>query len=204
MESFIITAVVLAVICAYQYYREVQEKKEAEEDRFFAQLMAKGENNEKEKSNENKMDGKTMGARDLLMDLLTKLGCQYEVDDKDRINFKWQGGYFSADADNESAFVIVRYFQWAEYELYDIDTISRVKRVINDANIYYNIDVVYSTNEAGSTFNVHSKKHFVLMSQIPDVESYLQAILGMFFEVRRYVETQIDKLKIDEERKNNN
>ena len=47
MESFIITAVVLAVICAYQYYREVQEKKEAEEDRFFAQLMAKGENNEK-------------------------------------------------------------------------------------------------------------------------------------------------------------
>jgi len=42
------------------------------------------------------------------------------------------------------------------------------------------------------------------MSQIPDVESYLQAILGMFFEVRRYVETQIDKLKIDEERKNNN
>ena len=76
--------------------------------------------------------------------------------------------------------------------------------MINDANIYYNIDVVYSTNEAGSTFNVHSKKHFVLMSQIPDVESYLQAILGMFFEVRRYVETQIDKLKIDEERKNNN
>lgn len=200
MESFIISAVVLAVICAYQYYREVQEKKEAEEDSYFKKLMEGNNDND----NQNSKDVQMMGTKDFFIDLLQKMGCQFEVDETNRINFKWQGGYFTADADNESSFVIVWYIHWAEYELYDIDTISKVKRVINDANIHFNINVIYSANEAGSTFNVHSKKHFLLMSQIPDAESYLNAILSMFFEVRRYVETQIDKLKIEEERTNNN
>ena len=200
MGSFLVTAIILAIIGGYRYYREMQNKKEAEEDRFFNQLMADKDGENKGENKENKKKNVTMGTRDFLIDLLTKLGCQYEVDENDRIDFRWQGGYFTADANNESAFVIVWYFQWAEYELYDIDTISRVKRVINDANIHYNIDVVYSANEAGSTFSVHSKKHFLLMSQIPDAEAYLQAILGMFFQVRRYVETQIDKLKVEEER----
>ena len=200
MESFLISAIVLAMICGYRYYREVQQKRDEEENRYFAQLMAEKENDKnKEDNNVNKEDVKTMGTKDFLIELLTKLGCQYEIDENDRIDFKWQGGYFTADADNESVFVIVWYFQWAEYELYDIDTISRVKRVINDANVYHNIDVVYSVNEAGSTFHVHSKKHFLLMPQIPDAEGYLQAVLGMFFQVRRFVETQIDKLKLEEE-----
>ena len=200
MESLLISAIVLAAIYGYQYYKEVQAKKEAEEDRFFAQLMANKECDSKGDNNENNKEATAMGTRDLFLELLTKIGCQYEMDENDRIDFTWQGGYFTADADNESAFVVVWYFQWAEYELYDIDTISRVKRVINDANICYNLDVVYSANEAGSTFSVHSKKHFLLMPQIPDVEGYLQAILGMFFQVRRYIETQIDKLKLEEER----
>ena len=200
MESLFISAIVLAAIYGYRYYKEVQERKEAEENRFFAQLMAKKGYDRKGDNNGNQDEAITMGTRDFMMELLTKLGCQYEVDENDRINFKWQGGYFTADTNNESAFVIVWYYQWAEYELYDIDTISRVKRVINDANIYYDINVVYSMYEAGSTFSVHSKKHFLLMPQIPDAEAYLQAVLGMFFQVRRYEETQIDKLQIEEEK----
>lgn len=200
MESFFVTAIILAIICGYRYYREMQQKRDEEEGRYFAQIMEEKENDKnKEDNNVNKEDVKRMGTKDFLIELLTKLGCQYEIDENDRIGFKWQGGYFTADADNESVFVIVWYFQWAEYELYDIDTISRVKRVINDANVYHNVDVVYSVNEAGSTFHVHSKKHFLLMPQIPDAEGYLQAVLGMFFQVRRFVETQIDKLKLEEE-----
>ena len=128
------------------------------------------------------------------------MGCQYEIDEKERINFKWQGGHFTADAQNDCAFVIVWYLYWAEYELYDIDTLARVKRAINEANINYNINVVYSLNEAGSTFHVHSKKHFLLTPQISDAEGYLECILGMFFEGRRYVETLIDRFKMEEEK----
>ena len=200
MESLLISAIVLAAFYGYQYYKEVQAKKEAEENRFFEQLMAEKGCDKRGENNENKDKEMAMGTRDYLMALLTRIGCQYEVAENGRIDFKWQGGYFAADADNESAFVVVWYFQWAEYELYDIDTISRVKRVMNDANIHYDVHVVYSTNESGSTFSVHSKKQFLLIPQIPDAEDYLQAMLGMFFQVRRYVETQIEKLEVEEER----
>ena len=198
MGSFLIIAIILALICAYGYYREVQAKKEAEEDHFYAQLMANKENQENENNNNN--DSKPMGTRDFLIGLLTKMGCQYEIDEKERINFKWQGGHFTADAQNDCAFVLVWYLYWAEYELYDIDTLARVKRALNEANINYNINVVYSLNEAGSTFHVHSKKHFLLIPQIPDAEGYLECILGMFFDGRRYVETLIDRYKMEEEK----
>lgn len=143
---------------------------------------------------------KTIGTRDLFLETLTKMGCQYEIDEEDnQIRFMWQGGHFTADAQNDYAFVVVWYLYWDEYELYDIDSLSRVKRVINDANINYNINVIYSVNEAGSTFHVHSKKHFLFISQIPDIEGYLQSILGQFFQVRHFVDSELVKLKSEEE-----
>ena len=36
----------------------------------------------------------TKGARDLLLELLAKMGCPYEFDDDNDIRFKWQGGTF--------------------------------------------------------------------------------------------------------------
>lgn len=144
---------------------------------------------------------KTIGTRDLFMQILKKMGCQYEIDEEDnQIRFMWQGGHFTADVQNDCAFVVVWYLYWDEYELYDIDSLSRVKRVINDANINYNINVVYSVNETGSTFHVHSKKHFLFISQIPNIEGYLQSVLGQFYNVRHYIESELIKMKNEEER----
>lgn len=141
-----------------------------------------------------------IGTRDLFLETLVKIGCQYEVDEDDRIIFAWQGGHFIADAENDSPFVVVWYQFWAEYELYDIDAVSRMKRVINYANITYNLNVIYSMNEAGSTFHVHSKKHFLFVTQVPDLGGYLQSILTQFFTVQRYVEIELDKMKNEEEK----
>lgn len=142
----------------------------------------------------------TKRTRDLFLETLAKIGCQYEIDEDGQIRFMWQGGHFAADAHNDCAFVVVWYLYWAEYELYDIDTLARVKRVINDANISYNINVMYSVDEAGSTFHVHSKKQFTLVPQMPCIEEYLQTILGMFFQVRHYIESELEKKKNGEER----
>lgn len=140
-----------------------------------------------------------IGTRELFLETLKKIGCQYEIDEENhQIRFLWQGGTFAADVADDYPFIIIWYNFWGEYELHDIE--SRVKRVINDANITYNINVVYSINEAGSTFHVHSKKHFLLISQIPDIEGYLQTILGQFFHVRHYVEAEFLKLKNEEEK----
>lgn len=138
--------------------------------------------------------------RDLFLETLTKMGCKYEFDEENRICFQWQGGYFVGIASNENLFVTVWYFQWGEWELYDIDMLSRVKRVINDANINYSLNVVYTLNEEGGNFYIHSSKNFVFVPHLPDIEGYLQAMLGEFFTVRRYVEKELDKLENQEEK----
>jgi len=142
----------------------------------------------------------TKGARGLLLELLAKMGCPYEFDDDNDIRFKWQGGYFCAVVGNDSAFVTFFYFNWGECELYDIDTVSRMKRVINDANNSCLVTTFYSVNEGATTFHVHSKSQFLLIPQIDDLEDYLQATLQLFFDTRRFVEVELDKLKNEEEK----
>lgn len=142
----------------------------------------------------------TKGARDLLLELLAKMGCPYEIDDENDIRFRWQGGYFCAIAENDGAFVTIFYFNWEECELYDIDTVSRMKRVINDANNCCLVTTFYSLNEAATTFHVHSKRQFLLIPQIDDLEGYLQAMLALFFDTSRFIEVEVDKLKNEEER----
>ena len=142
----------------------------------------------------------TKGARGLLLELLAKMGCPYEIDDENDIRFKWQGGYFCALAENDGTFVTIFYFNWEECELYDIDTVSRMKRVINDANNSCLVTTFYSLNEAATTFHIHSKRQILLIPQIDDLEGYLQAMLALFFDTSRFIEVEVDKLKNEEER----
>ena len=46
------------------------------------------------------------GTRGLFLETLTKIGCQYEIDDEDdRILFAYQGEHFLADAYNDKWYV---------------------------------------------------------------------------------------------------
>ena len=169
--------------------RQVEEKPQEA-------VASKEEKTEKApETTDEKEERQKPNTRDFLLEMLTKMGCKYEIGEENgRIEFKWQGGFFIADATNDSPFITVWYLQWDEYELYDIDQLSRVKRVINDTNINYDVMVFYSINKEGNNFYVHSKSHFLFIRQIPDAESYLMAMLANFFMVRRSVEVELDKL----------
>lgn len=199
MESFLISAIVLAVIFGYQYYKEVQAKKEMEEDRFFAQLMAKDDKNEKGDNNDN--DSKTMGTRDLFLETLTKMGCQYTVDEEDecRYYFAYQGENFAVDMSNDRMYVQLWDMFWASVELYDIDKFARLKKVINESNLRFATTTIYTVNEAGSTVDVHCKSVVYFAPSIPDIETYLRTELGDYFHVHQFINTEMAKLKEQEE-----
>ena len=196
MESFLISAIVLAVIFGYQYYKEVQAKKEMEEDRFFAQLMAKDDKNEKGDNNDK--DSKTMGTRDLFLETLTKMGCQYELaeeEDDNHIYFAYQGENFIVAASNDNRYIHIWDTHWEHVELYDIDEFSRLKKAINGSNLNNSVTTVYTIDEAGSNVDVHSKSIILFVPQIPDIEDYLRTELNEFFRAHRYVGNEMEKLR---------
>ncbi|MBO5633035.1 MAG: hypothetical protein J5965_28590 [Aeriscardovia sp.] len=201
MEIFGFLAVIATVVVVALMRNRKEDRKTIEE--LQGQLAAekqKAEEAERLAAEKQQVPQEKPRTRDLFLETLTKMGCKYEFDEENRICFQWQGGYFVGVASNESLFVTVWYFQWGEWELYDIDMLSRVKRVINDANICYSLNVVYSINEEGGSFFIHSNKSFLFIPQIPDIKGYLEAMLGEFFIVRRYVEKELDKLENQEEK----
>jgi len=192
MESFLILAIVLGVICAYRYYREVQNKKEVEENRYFEQLMT--DKNKNESQEDEKI--RHMGTKDLLLATLTKIGCQYELaekEDDNSIYFAYQGENFVVDASNENNYIRIWDTHWGHVELYDVDELSRLKKAINNSNLNTGVTTVYTIDEVGHNVDVHCKSVVLFIEQIPDIENYLRVELNEFFRAHQYVSNEMVK-----------
>ena len=140
------------------------------------------------------------GTRDLFLETLTKMGCQYEIDpEDDRILFAYQGERFLADAENERPYVWIFDFTWKSVELHDIDEVSRLRRAINEANWQNSVTTVFTIDDEDKTMDVHCKATILFISQIPDVEIYLRAELQTFFDAHKLVDLEMAKLREKEE-----
>lgn len=150
---------------------------------------------------EKKME-ETKGTRDLFMETLTKIGCQYELAEEEgdnRIFFAYQGEHFFADTTNEVRYVHLWDTHWGHVELYDIDEFARLKKAINGSNLNNSVTTVYTIDEDGKNVDVHSKSIILFVPQIPDLEDYLRLELNEFFRAHQYVGTEMAKLREKEE-----
>lgn len=141
---------------------------------------------------------KTIGTRDLFMQTLTKIGCQYEFSDEegdDRIFFAYQGEHFFADMTNEGLYVHVWDTHWGHVELYDVEEFTRLKKAINNANLNCATITVYTIDEDGKNVDVHCKSTFPFIPQIPNIENYLRGELNDFFRAHQFVGNEMAKLR---------
>ena len=144
----------------------------------------------------------TKGTRDLFMETLTKIGCQYELaeeEDDDRIFFAYQGENFFAGVRNDWQYIQIYDTHWGHVELYDIDEFARLKKAINESNLNNCVTTVYTIDEAGSNVDVHCKTTILFIPQIPDLENYLRLELNEFFRAHQFVGNQMVKLREQEE-----
>ena len=186
-------------IKAYEYYVNALE--------IYKKCNASDFINEKIKTVESDMslievkdDQKSKGTRDLFLETLTKMGCQYEIDPEDEyINFAYQGENFVASANNEGYYVRIWDTYWGHVELYNVDEFSRLRKAINHANLNCATMTVYTINEEGKTVDVHCKSIFPFMSQMPNLEDYLRNELGDFFTAHHLVGNEMAKLREQEE-----
>ena len=139
----------------------------------------------------------TKGTRDLFLETLSKIGCQYELgegeEDSDKIYFAYQGENFTASAINDGWYVHLWHTHWGHVELYDIDEFARLKKAINLSNLNCATTTVYTIDEAGSNIDVHCKAVIPFISQIPEIENYLRGELNDFFRAHQYVGNEMAK-----------
>ena len=135
------------------------------------------------------------GTRDLFLETLTKLGCQYEIDndEDEKIHFAYQGEYFTALTNNYRQFVHIYDTHWGHVELYDVDELSRLKKAINESNLRNIVTTVYTVDEAGSNVDVHCKAAILFVPEIPDTEDYLRLELNEFFRVHQFIGAEMTR-----------
>ena len=142
------------------------------------------------------------GTRDLFMETLTKIGCQYELaedDDDNRIFFAYQGEHFLADARDDWQYVQIWDTHWGHIELYDVDEFTRLKKAINGSNLNNSVMTIYTIDKVGKNVDVHSKSIILFIPQIPDLVNYLRLELNEFFRAHQYVGNEMAKLREQEE-----
>ena len=201
--GIIIAAVLCGMIVKLSEWRE--NKKEEKERQRMVQMnqdaAARQIMNEALESSKNDME-EQKGTRDLFMETLTKIGCQYELSDEeddDRIFFAYQGEHFFVNAKNDWRYIQIWDTHWGHVELYDIDEFTRLKKAVNGANLNNGVTTVYTIDEAGSNVDVHCKSIILFVPQIPDIENYLRIELNEFFRAHQYVGNEMAKLREQEE-----
>lgn len=146
------------------------------------------------------MDKKENETRQLFLETLQKIGCPYTYNEEDNTaSFFFQGEKFVAWFQDNN-YIAIWDYNWMSCELYDIDNISRIKRAINEANMDCGVTTVYTIDEAGSRFDVHSTSLIVFIPQIPDLEGYLRMELHQYFYAHHDIELEVGKLKQEEEK----
>ena len=194
MEKTLILLLVVAIlVAAYNYFRDKSDEGEADD----GDAASRSDMNNQQEPNMVGTDQMVKrNTRDFFLDTLTKIGCQYEIDeDNDTIIFAYQGEYFQVYARDESPFVTLYDTHWAHIELCDIDEFARLQKAINQSNINNSVITVYTIDEAGGNVDVHCKSVVLFIPELPSIADYLRLELGEFFRVHNSIGAEMEKLR---------
>ncbi len=143
---------------------------------------------------------KQFGTRDLFLNVLTNIGCQYEVEEGEdnRIHFVYQGEHFLVGAENDRPYIHVYDYAWKSINLSDIDELARLRKAINEANWEGSVVTVFTIDNETQTMDVHCKTVLLFIPEIPNIEEYLKLELHEFFRAHQLVGAQMEKLRLIE------
>lgn len=201
MVEFLSILVVVVLFCYFLYYKNKKYREEQEMDRIAnapnmsvgAEVLPLNNNNMEENQN--------LSTRDLCAEILRKLNCDVRFDEENEYNmyFTYQGENFSVDTWENGLMITIWDTWWGTVDLDDLDDVSRVRKAINNINVRQNLTLMYSIDEKGQKFAVHTKRQCLLIPQIPQIENYMVAMLTGFFDAQRSFKEEYDRLRLEEE-----
>ena len=196
-SGLLIAGLACVLIVMISQYWDLKKENEG-----LNELVAQQKRNEKKvvKKEVQAAGNNDIGTRDLFLNVLTNIGCQYELGEGEdnRIFFAYQGEHFFAESSNESLWVNIWDTYWEHVELYDVDEVSRMKKAINTSNLNTMVSTVYTIDSGGNNMDIHARNTFPFFAQIPNIDQFLKAELNDFFRAHQYVNNEMTKMRAEE------
>ena len=203
MIEFLSILITIVLFCYFLNYKNKKDRAEKEMD-SIANAPIMSVNAEVLPLNNNNMEeNQNLSTRDLCAEVLRKLNCDVQFDEENEYNmyFTYQGENFSVDTWENGLMITIWDTWWGTVDLDDLDDVSRVRKAINNINVRQNLTLMYSIDEKGQKFAVHTKRQCLLIPQIPQIENYMAAMLTGFFDVQRSFKEEYDRLRLEEKAK---
>lgn len=181
---------ILAFVVIYNIYRYYHED---DNNDYGPEEVSISDNNKTVKTNMEE----TISTRQLALKTIENIGSEPKYTEDGRIQFEYQGVIFLMEAANDCMFVNLIWPWCHSFSKFDIDEFARVRQVVNDINLQDTVSVVYTISDSDDVA-LHIKKHFLLITQIPQLEEYLKMILNSFFRTARTLELEIEKYRMQE------
>ena len=200
MIEFLSILITIVLFCYFLNYKNKKDRAEKEMD-SIANAPIMSVNAEVLPLNNNNMEeNQNLSTRDLCAEVLRKLNCDVQFDEENEYNmyFTYQGENFSVDTWENGLMITIWDIWWGTVDLDDLDDVSRVRKAINNINVRQNLTLMYSIDEKGQKFAVHTKRQCLLIPQIPQIENYMAAMLTGFFDVQRSFKEEYDRLRLEE------
>ena len=200
MIEFLSILITIVLFCYFLNYKNKKDRAEKEMD-SIANAPIMSVNAEVLPLNNNNMEeNQNLSTRDLCAEVLRKLNCDVLFDEENEYNmyFTYQGENFSVDTWENGLMITIWDTWWGTVDLDDLDDVSRVRKAINNINVRQNLTLMYSIDEKGQKFAVHTKRQCLLIPQIPQIENYMAAMLTDFFDVQRSFKEEYDRLRLEE------
>lgn len=201
MIEFLIILIAVVLFCYFLYNKDKKNKEEQEMDSIAnapnmsvsAEVLPLNKNDMKENQN--------ISTRDLCVEILRKLNCEVQFDEENEYTmfFTYQGENFRIDTWKDCLMIGIWDTWWGSVDLDDFDDICHIRKAINTININSFLTMVYSIDQEGQRFAVHTKRQCLLVPQIPNIENYLAAMLAGFFDVQRSFREELDRLRREDE-----
>lgn len=201
MIEFLSILIAIVLFCYFLYKKDKKNKEEQEMDRIAkapnmsvsAEVLHLNKNDMKENQN--------ISTRDLCVEILRKLNCKVQFDEENEYTmyFTYQGENFRIDTWKDCLMIGIWDTWWGSVDLDDLDDICHIRKAINTININSFLTMVYSIDQEGQRFAVHTKRQCLLVPQIPNIENYLAAMLAGFFDVQRSFREELDRLRREDE-----
>ena len=200
MIEFLSILITIVLFCYFLNYKNKKDRAEKEMD-SIANAPIMSVNAEVLPLNNNNMEeNQNLSTRDLCAEVLRKLNCDVQFDEENEYNmyFTYQGENFSVDTWENGLMITIWDTWWGTVDLDNLDDVSRVRKAINNINVRQNLTLMYSIDEKGQKFAVHTKRQCLLIPQIPQIENYMAAMLTGFFDVQRSFKEEYDRLRLEE------
>lgn len=181
---------IFAFVVLYNLYRYYHE------DDSYEYSPVVSETSENKQVAETIME-ETISTRQLALNTIEHIGNEPKYTEEGRIQFEYQGVIFLMEAINDCMFVNLIWPWCHSFSKFDIDEFARVRQVVNDINARGTATVFYGITDSDDVA-IHIKKHFLFVSQIPDIEDYMRLMLDSFFRTARTLDVEIEKCRLQE------